>query len=158
MAALNEDGDAVVAWSLSAAGGAAGHRVGHPQRRRRVARLDRRGAGRVRCAAGGGRRRVDDDGTALVAWRRDEQGRAPGGGVAALPAGRDDWERAPVGSGRRDATPAVSAAGGAAIALWATSRDGVRAAVVPSLTARARIRPRRLIPCAADRRRHRGVR
>ena len=130
VAALNEDGDAVVAWSLSAAGGPQG-----------IESATRSGGGAWRAStvvargacecslrvAGVG---VDDDGTALVAWRRDEQGRAPGGGVAALPAGRDDWERAPVGSGRPDATPAVSAAGGAAIALWATSRDGVRAAVL----------------------------
>jgi hypothetical protein len=72
---------------------------------------------------------VADDGTAVVAWRRDDDDGGTGGGVAALPAGAQDWERAGPGGGRPDATPAVSATGGEPVALWASGRSGVRAAV-----------------------------
>ena len=71
-----------------------------------------------------------DDGTAVVAWRRDDEDGGTGGGVSALAPDREDWARAGIGGGRPDATPAVTAAGGGATALWATQGSGVRAAVL----------------------------
>ena len=131
VAALNEDGDAVVAWSLGGAGGPQGiesaTRSGGGAWRASTVVARRACECSLRVAGVGGRRRRHGPGG--LAPRR--AGGGAGGGVAALPAGRDDWERAPVGSGRPDATPAVSAAGGAATSRsWATSRDGVRAAVL----------------------------
>jgi hypothetical protein len=131
VAALNDDGDAVIAWSLAAPGApqgveAATRSGGGIWRASTV--VPRRSCG---CALRVGGVAIDDDGTAVVAWRRDEQGRPPGGGAAALAAGEADWQRATVGSGRPDAPPAVAAAAGAGpVAVWASARDGVRAAVL----------------------------
>ena len=131
VAALNEDGDAVVAWSLGGAGGPQGvesvTRTGPTGAWRASTVVPRRSCSCTLRVAGVG---VADDGTAVVAWRRDDDDGGTGGGVAALTSGREDWARAGIGGGRPDATPAVSATGGGATALWATGRTGVRAAVL----------------------------
>ena len=131
VAALNEDGDAVVAWSLGGAGGPQGvesvTRTGPTGAWRATTVVPRRSCNCTLRVAGVG---VADDGTAVVAWRRDDEDGGTGGGVAALSAGREDWARAGIGGGRPDATPAVTAAGGGATALWATQGSGVRAAVL----------------------------
>jgi hypothetical protein len=132
VAALNDDGDAVIAWGRAGPGAPQG-----------IEAATRSGSGSWRastvvpapnceCALRVGGVAIDDDGTAVVAWRRDEQGRAPGGGAAALEAGETDWQRATVGGGGRpDAPPAVAAAGGAGpVDVWGSARDGVRAAVL----------------------------
>lgn len=131
VAAINEDGDALVAWSLGGAGGPQGvesvTRTGPTGAWRSTTVVPRRACGCTLRVAGVG---VADDGTAVVAWRRDDDG-GTGGGVAALDPGEEDWARASIGGGRPDATPAVSAAGGGgATALWATGRSGVRASVL----------------------------
>ncbi len=131
VAALNEDGDAVVAWSLGGAGGPQGvesvTRTGPTGGWRSSTVVPRRSCSCTLRVAGVG---VSDDGTAVVAWRRDDDDGGTGGGVAALSPGGEDWERAGSGGGRPDATPAVSAAGGGATALWASGRAGVRASVL----------------------------
>jgi len=131
VAAVNEDGDAVIAWSLGGAGGPQGvesvTRTGPTGSWRSSTVVPRRSCSCTLRVAGVG---VADDGTAMVAWRRDEDDGATGGGVAALDAGDEDWLRAGTAGGRPDATPAVSAAGSGGTALWATTRSGVRAAAL----------------------------
>jgi hypothetical protein len=131
VAALNEGGDAVVAWSLGGAGRPQGVesviRGGSTGAWRASTVVPRRACSCTLRVAGVG---MAEDGTAVVAWRRDEEDGGVGGGVAGLSAGADDWERARPGAGRPDATPAVSAGGRGAMALWATPRAGVRAALL----------------------------
>ncbi|HMO01233.1 MAG TPA: hypothetical protein PKD59_17605 [Miltoncostaeaceae bacterium] len=131
VAAVNEDGDAVVAWSLGGAGRPQGvesvTRTGPTGAWRSTTVVPRRSCSCTLRVAGVG---VADDGTAVVAWRRDEDDGGSGGGVAALGPRAEDWDRASVGAGRPDATPAVSAAGGGATALWTSGRTGVRAATL----------------------------
>ncbi|HTI34375.1 MAG TPA: hypothetical protein VL422_11900 [Miltoncostaea sp.] len=131
VAAVNDEGDALVAWSLGGAGGPQGveavTRNGPTGSWKSTTVVPARACGCTLRVAGVG---VADAGTAVVAWRRDETDGGTGGGVAALAPGREDWTRAGKGGGRPDATPAVSATGGGATALWATPAAGVRAAIL----------------------------
>ncbi|MGE0028613.1 MAG: hypothetical protein AB7O78_11365 [Thermoleophilia bacterium] len=131
VAAVNEDGDAVVAWPLGGAGGPQGvesvTRTGPTGAWRSTTVVPARSCSCTLRVAGVG---VSDGGTAVVAWRRDDDDGGTGGGVAALAPGEEDWERASIGGGRPDATPAVSAAGDGVTALWASGRSGVRASVL----------------------------
>jgi hypothetical protein len=131
VAAVNEEGDAVVAWSLGGAGGPQGveavTRSGPTGGWRSSTVVPRRACGCTLRVAGVG---VADDGTGVVAWRRDDDDGGTGGGVAALAPGEEDWERAGIRGGRPDATPAVSAAGRGATVLWTAGRSGVRASVL----------------------------
>jgi hypothetical protein len=130
VAAVNEEGDALVAWSLGGGGGPQGvesvTRAGPTGPWRSSTVVPSRACGCTLRVAGVA---MSDDGTGVVAWRRDDDD-GTGGGVAALPPGEEDWERAGRAAGRPDATPAVSAAGRGATALWATGRSGVRASVL----------------------------
>lgn len=132
-AALNDRGDAVVAWSLAGAGEPQGieastrRRGGEWQATTVVPRRT------CACALVVGRVAIDGAGTAVVGWRRDDGAGVGGGGAAAGPAGGAEWVRAAVLPGRIREAPAVSAADGdGAIAVWAEegSGGGVRAALL----------------------------
>ncbi len=131
VAALDDRGDAVVAWNLGEAGTPQG-----------IEAATRRGGGAweastvvprrtCRCVLRVGEAAIDGTGTALVGWRRDDGAGAGGGGAAALAAGGGEWSRAGVEpDGLREA-PAVAAGPGAGgLAVWAQDGPGggVRAA------------------------------
>ena len=117
--ALNDRGDAVVAWSLDG--------MGEPQGVEAAVR--RRGGAwhattvvprrTCRCAISVRRAAVDGEGAVLVAWSRHDAEGAGGGGAAAGRAGGSAWTRPGLRALRVRAAPAV--AGGAAaggIAVW----------------------------------------
>jgi hypothetical protein len=132
VAALNDRGDAVVAWDL-------GDR-GQPQG---VEAATRRGRGQWRvstvvprkecdCALSVAGAAVDPAGTSVVSWRREEAQGPDGGGVAALARGSDDWLR-PAAEPARTAGPPVVGAGvtRGALAAWAQEGPGAGVVVVP---------------------------
>lgn len=132
-AALNDRGDAVVAWSLAGPGEPQG--VEASTRRRGGAWQATTVVPRrvCRCSLVVGRVAIDGAGNAVVGWRRDDGVGVGGGGAAAGTAGGVEWVRADVLPGRTREAPAVSAAeGGGAIAVWAEEapRGAVRAALL----------------------------
>ena len=126
--AVNEVGDAVVAWGMGEAGGeqaveASTRRRGGLWRASTI--VAPRDCG---CLLGAESAAVDGTGAAVVSWRRE--GGEGGAGAAALVPGAEAWEQAPVPSTGVAGAPAVAAApteGTAAV--WSTegSRGGVRA-------------------------------
>lgn len=131
-AALNDRGDAVVAWSLGGPGEPQGieastrRRGGEWQASTVVPRRT------CRCSLAVGRVAIDGTGDAVVGWRRDDGAGVGGGGAATGAAGGAEWERAGVLPGRTREAPSVSAADGAgAIAVWA--EDGAPGAVRAAL-------------------------
>jgi hypothetical protein len=129
-ASVDDAGHAVVAWSLAGAGSPQG--VEAATRSRAGAWSASTVVPRVSCDCllHVGRTAIDEDGTALVGWRRqDDDGHATGG-AASLRPGAASWTRARVTPGRATDAPAVAAGGRAGgLAVWAEQgpRGGVRA-------------------------------
>jgi hypothetical protein len=130
VAAVNEVGDAVVAWGIGESG-----------REQAVEASTRRRGGLWRastivpprdcgCLLGAESAAMDGTGAAVVSWRREGGEEGAAAGAAALVPGGEAWERAPVPSTGEAGAPAVAAAPTAgAAAVWSTegSRGGVRA-------------------------------
>lgn len=125
-AALNDRGDAVVAWSLAGPGQPQGieattrRRGGAWQATTVVPRRT------CECVLSVGDTAVDGTGAVLVGWRRDDGTAAPGGGGAAAGlAGGSEWTRAAISPGRMREAPAVAAGEGeGGIAVWAEAGPG----------------------------------
>ncbi len=130
-AAINDRGDAVVAWSLAGPGAPQGieatTRSGRgPWRATTVVPRSN-----CRCVLSVGSAAIDGSGNALVGWRRADGSGAGSGGAAASRVGASDWTRAVLTPGRVREAPTVAAgrdAGG--IAVWAEegSPAGIRVA------------------------------
>jgi hypothetical protein len=133
-AALNDRGDALVAWSLAGPGEPQG--IEATTRRRGGAWQASTVVPRTACACtlSVGRVAVDATGAVMVGWRRDDDAGGPGGGGAAAGrAGGVAWTRAAVAPGRMREAPVVAAGeGSGGIVVWAAegSRGGVRAATL----------------------------
>jgi len=133
LAALNDRGDAVVAWSLAGPGAPQG--IEASTRRRggsweASAVVPRRAC---RCALRVGGVAIDGAGSALVGWRRDDGAGVGGGGAGAGVAGGTEWERAVIAPGHTVTAPVVAAGGEeGGIAVWAEedAGGGVRGATL----------------------------
>jgi hypothetical protein len=129
--ALNDRGDALVAWGLGGSGAAQGieattRRRGEAWRATTVVR--RRDC---RCVLRVVRAAIDGSGAPLVAWWRENDTGLGRGGAAAVGPGASAWTYADVGPGLAREAPSVAAAPGAGgLAIWveAGARGGVRAA------------------------------
>lgn len=128
--AVDDRGDAVVAWSQGEEGGV-----------QSVESVTRRGRGAWRattvvdprpcaCALTAARAAIDDGGLASVAWRRDRGSALGPGGVAAREPSGGGWDVAARPFGAARGVPGVGVAAGRALALWgrtggvvATSHD-----------------------------------
>jgi hypothetical protein len=123
--ALNDRGDAVVAWGLGEPGDAQG-----------IEAVTRRGGGgwsastvvargECSCSLSPARAAIDPRGAAVVSWRRDAEDGRRSGGVAALPLGARMWARPIAGPAAASDAPAVAAAaGGRGLAAWARADRG----------------------------------
>lgn len=131
--ALNDRGDAVVAWSLDGLGEPQG--IEAATRRRggvwhATTVVPRR---TCRCALSVRRAAVDATGAVLVSWSRDDAEGAGGGGAAAGRAGGSAWTRPAFEPARVREAPAVAAGdAGGGIAVWTEDgpSGGVRAATL----------------------------
>ena len=134
VAALDDRGDAVVAWNLAGAGAPQG--IEAATRRRGGAWEASSVVSRrtCRCILRVGEAAIDGTGTALVGWRRDDGAGVGGGGAAALPAGEAEWSRAGVvRAGLREAPAVAAGPGPGGLAVWA--EDGARGAVKAAVLA-----------------------
>jgi hypothetical protein len=129
VAALNDRGDAVVAWDL-----------GDPGEPQGIEAATRRGRGSWRASTVVPRKEcectltvagaaVDTAGASIVSWRREEADGPDGGGVAALARGASEWVRPPGDPERIGGPPGVGVGTTpGALAVW--PRGGAAGGVV----------------------------
>jgi hypothetical protein len=132
LVAINERGDAVVSWALAPPGSPQGIEASTRRAGGRWAASTVVARRSCDCALTVGDVGIDDAGTALVAWHREEGDGNGIGGTSSLAPGAAEWLRAAVNPGRTAAAPAVAGGVRGGVTAWAEagSGGGVRTATL----------------------------